>query len=211
MLSGTSTCSARQRDRPLVDRQAVEARAVERREGFEPVERAFFVEHGRIGFERERRVEDAGAAARRFLGFDRVRRAVGAEEEFGRAGRRRLADREPVLLALGDRQAVSVGPKPAGEQGVAVDHQMLRRDRRRDSGRRGVRRSRAASCGRDMLEHDLAAAGKSLDQRAEDAVDEHRLAVEDVDVGIGDFAVDAAAPCRSPASAPAPDRCCGCR
>ena len=72
--NGTRSCAgtasdrrALQHDLALVERQAVEARPVLRREGLEPVERAFLLEHRRIGFERERRVEDAGAAAGRLL------------------------------------------------------------------------------------------------------------------------------------------------
>ena len=44
--------------------------------------------------------------------------------------------------------------------------------------------------GGDMLEAPIFRPGKSRDQRREHAVDEHRLAVEDVDLGIGHLAVD---------------------
>src|SRR3546814_15156497 len=72
-------------DRAVVQRQAVEARPVLARKALEPVESAIFVEGGEIGFEREGRVEDSRAAAGIFLRIDRMRRAVGAEEKFGRA------------------------------------------------------------------------------------------------------------------------------
>ena len=42
--------------------------------------------------------------------------------------------------------------------------------------------------GRDVLEHDLQL-GEVLAQRAQDAVDEDGLAVEQVDVGVGHLAV----------------------
>ena len=100
---------------PLVERQAVETRPVLGGEGFEPVERALLLEHRRIGFEREGRVEDAGAAAGRFLGLDRVRGAVGAEEEFRRARGGGAADRQPVPLALRHRQAISMRAQAAVE------------------------------------------------------------------------------------------------
>src|SRR3546814_5082154 len=74
----------------------------------EPVESAIFVEGGEIGFEREGRVEDSRAAAGIFLRIDRMRRAVGAEEKFGRARGGGGAHREPVPLALGDRKAIGV-------------------------------------------------------------------------------------------------------
>src|SRR5215210_4147008 len=76
-LTGHPTCDALERERPFVEREAVEVRAVYARKGFELVESALFFEHRRIAFERVRRVENAGAAARRFLGFAGVRRAVG--------------------------------------------------------------------------------------------------------------------------------------
>src|SRR3546814_5753248 len=73
------------------------------RKPLEPVERAIFVEGGEIGFERKGRVEDAGAAAGRFLRADGMRRAVGAEEEFGRTRGCGGAHRQAMPLALGDR------------------------------------------------------------------------------------------------------------
>ena len=106
--SGTSVGDALQRDPLLVQRQAVEARAMLGGEAFEAGERALLLEHLRIGLQRERRVEDAGAAAAGLLLLDAVRGAVGAEEEFRRARGRRPAHRQPVPLALGDGQAISV-------------------------------------------------------------------------------------------------------
>src|SRR3546814_3900920 len=81
---GDARFSALEADRAFVQRQAIKARAMLARKPLEPVERAIFVEGGEIGFERKGRVEDAGAAAGRFLRADGMRRAVGAEEEFGR-------------------------------------------------------------------------------------------------------------------------------
>src|SRR4028119_457121 len=87
----------------------------------EPVVRPLLLEGRGVALQGEGGVEYAGAAAARFLALHGMRRAVGAEEEFGRAGRRRLAHRPAMLLALGHRQAVRVGPQPPGEQRVAVD------------------------------------------------------------------------------------------
>ena len=145
---------ALEHDPSLIERQAVETRPVLRREGFEPVQRPLLLERGGIALEREGRVEDAGAAAIRFLPLDRMRRAVGAEEEFGRARGRRPPHRPPVLLPLRDRQAVEMRPQPAREQGVAVDVEVLRSHRRRDV-RAGRLDEGHRLGGGDMLEHDL--------------------------------------------------------
>src|SRR5881392_4321222 len=69
----------------LVDRQPVEARAVDRGKGLQCVERVFLLEHGRIALERVRRIEDSGAAAGAFLSMPRVRSAVGPKENIGQA------------------------------------------------------------------------------------------------------------------------------
>src|SRR3546814_10472447 len=117
---------------------AVEARPVLARKALEPVESAIFVEGGEIGFERDGRVEDSRAAAGIFLRIDRMRRAVGAEEKFGRARGGRGAHREPVPLALGDRQAIGVRAAAAHQPRIAIDVQMLRGDRRGEIGRAHV-------------------------------------------------------------------------
>src|SRR5690606_7154599 len=98
-------------------------------EAFEMFEGAFLFEHGEIAFERERGVEDAGAAARRFLGFASMGRAVGAEEELGRTRDCGAAKRKPVLFALGDRKAIGVRADAASEHRVAVDMEVLRGNR----------------------------------------------------------------------------------
>src|SRR3546814_7874089 len=77
---GDARFSALEADRAFVQRQAIKARAMLARKPLEPVERAIFVEGGEIGFERKGRVEDAGAAAGRFLRADGMRRAVRSEE-----------------------------------------------------------------------------------------------------------------------------------
>src|SRR6476659_551908 len=99
-------------------------------EGFQPVERPLLLEHGRIGFEREGGVENAGTAASRLLLFQCVRRTVGAEEEFGRSRYCSAAHGEAMRLAFGDRQAIGMGAQASVEDGVAVDDQVLRGDRR---------------------------------------------------------------------------------
>src|SRR5205814_8653530 len=92
----------------FVSRQAVEARAVQRGEGFQTVERAFLGKDLGIDLYRHRRVEDAGAAAGAFLGIDAVRRGIGAEKKSRMTRGCRAAQGEAVLLALGDRQAIEM-------------------------------------------------------------------------------------------------------
>ena len=67
--------------------------------------------------------------------------------------------------------------------------QMLRRDRRGDV-RPGVANELGGFRGGDMLEHDLERR-EVADEPRQNAIDEHRLAVEHVDIRIGHFAVDA--------------------
>src|SRR3954463_15301061 len=95
-------------DRLLVDWQVVETSAVDRRERFQLVERAFVLEHARIALERVWRIEQSGAAAGTFLRMARVRRTVGAEEDVRPTRNRCAPHSQPMLLTLGDREAVSV-------------------------------------------------------------------------------------------------------
>src|ERR1044071_5222598 len=90
-----------------------------------------------------------------------------------------------MLLALGDRQTLSVWPQPTGEHGVAIDDEMLRRDRCRDP---SAANEVCGVGGGDMFEHDLEL-GKVADDSGQDAVDEHGLAVEHVDFRVGNFTV----------------------
>jgi hypothetical protein len=67
----------------MVEREAIEARAMLRSKALEPVEVPLLVEDAYLAFERKRSVEDAGAAAGRLFGVPGMWRAVGAEKEFG--------------------------------------------------------------------------------------------------------------------------------
>ncbi len=185
---GDDDLGAFQGHRALIERQAVKAWSMFAGKPLEPVERAILVEGRDIAFERIGRIEDPRAAARRFLGIHRVRRAVGAEEEFGRARGRGGAHREAVVLALGDGQAIGVRANAADQHGVAIDVEVLRGDRRGDVGG-GARDELRRLCGGDMFKDDLEL-GEGADERFQRALDEHRLAVEDIDVMVGDLAVD---------------------
>src|SRR6185437_12561240 len=64
------------------------------------------------------------------------------------------AQREAVRLALGHRQAIHVRPEAAGEERIAVDHQMMRGD---GGGQvaPGASDEIGGLPGGDVLEHDL--------------------------------------------------------
>ena len=67
--------------------------------------------------------------------------------------------------------------------------EVLRGDRRRDRRRRIATKSAASVvviCSKTIF-----SSGKSRDQRRQHALDEHRLAVENIDLWVGDFAMDA--------------------
>ena len=79
-------------------------------------------------------------------------------------------------------------PDPAGENRVAVDNEMVRSDCRRQ-----VRTDRGdivdRFLGGNVLEHD-AQLREPAPQRIEHPFDEHRLAIEDIDLGLGRFAMN---------------------
>ncbi|PAV69341.1 hypothetical protein WR25_22858 [Diploscapter pachys] len=81
-----------------------------------------------------------------------------------------------------------MGPQTAIEHRVAVDQDMLRRDRRRD---RMIDLTDEGSRfrGRDMLQHDLQRRIVA-DQRHQYALDEYRLAIEDIDRLVRHLAMD---------------------
>ena len=116
-----------------------------------------------------------------------MRRGVGAEKIFRRTGNRGGAQCKAMFLALGDRQAIKMRADAAGEHGVAIDMQMMRRDRRADIGAGRVDEIHRIG-GRDVFEHHFERR-KIPDHVAQDLVNEHRFAVEDVDMRVGHFAM----------------------
>ena len=113
---------------------------------------------------------------------------VGAEEEPVRTRGRRPAQGEAVHFPLGHRQTVEMRADPALEHGVAVEVEVVRRDRRGDIRPGGLDEGHGIGGG-DVLEHHLQ--GREIgDDPGQDAVDEHRLAVEDVDMGVRHLAMD---------------------
>ena len=83
-----------------VARQPVEIRAELAGECLQSLQRAGCFERLRVQLDGRMRGEDAGAAAGRFLGVPRVRRAVGAEEEARIAARRGVEQRLAVVLRV---------------------------------------------------------------------------------------------------------------
>src|ERR1700730_7678620 len=176
-----------QGDRCTVTRQAIEVGTVAGGEGLEPLERAGRLEGLRVQLDGGVRAEDACAAARPFLGLTRMRRAVGAEKQPRASRRHGTQQRRAVGLRLEHRQAVVVRAQAAGEQRLAVQQQVLRRDGRHDPV--PPRKDEVhGGAGGDVLEHNAQLA-VALRERREHRIDERGFPVEHIDRGVGDFPV----------------------
>ena len=117
-----------------------------------------------------------------------MRRAVRAQKEFVRvfAGHR-VYQRLAVRFTLDDGQAVKMRAHAAHQQVIAVVHQMLRRY---GGGQTLVAFAHQSSgfCGGDVLEHDFQM--RDLFQHGlHNPFDKHGFAVENVNFGVGNFAV----------------------
>src|SRR3982751_6903183 len=80
-----------------------------------------------------------------------------------------------------------MGPEPTREHGITVDQQVLRRDR---GGHDHVAYPVHCVRGCDVLKNDFEV-GEVLDQGPQHTVKKLALAIEHIDVRVGDFAVDA--------------------
>ena len=151
------------------------------------VQRASGLEGLGVQLQRGRRGVTARAADRLFLQRRRMRRAVGAEEKAVAARCGRGHQRLAVHFALEHRQAVEVRPQAAHEQRVAVVEQVVGGD---GGGGEAVGAGHVLGgfAGGDVFEHHLQL-GEVAPQRRHHAVDEHGLAVEEVDLAIGHLAV----------------------
>ena len=132
----------------------------------------------------------AGTAIADFLQRTGMRGAVGPQEEAWITTGGHLHQCRAVDLALEHRQAIPVRAQPAGEDGVAVVEQVLRRDGGpQHAGPGGVGLDVFGRlAGGDVLEHDLQLRQPGA-QRNHHAVDEDGFTVEDIHVRIGDLAV----------------------
>src|ERR1700722_9292350 len=174
-------------DALLVPRQAVKIRPEFRGKTFQARQGAGGCEDLRVQFDARVAGKNPGAAAGAFLRRARVWCTVCAEEEFGIAAGRGADERAAILLRLQDRQAVVMRTDAACEQRIAIQEEMLRRDRRHDPGaRRGYELHSCAA--RHVLEHD-AQFREALSQRREYRVDEARLAVKYINARVRDLAV----------------------
>ncbi len=99
---GDRLAALHQRDRLLVDRQAVPGGTVDRGEGFQLVERARILEDMGEAAQRVGGSKAAGAAAGAFLQRIGMGCRIRAEEKAGIARGRGLDQRHAMALALGD-------------------------------------------------------------------------------------------------------------
>ena len=150
--------------RSRVARQAVEVRAALGGERLQAIEPPGLLERFGVQLDGGVRGEDAGAAAGCLLGVPRVRRAVGAEEETRIVARRGFDQRTSIVFALQHRQAVVVRTDAALEDRIAIQQQVLRRDRRADAAARALDELHGLAR-RHVLEHD-AQRRKALDDLA---------------------------------------------
>src|SRR5690554_4212258 len=169
--------------------QAVEVRAVEAGKGFQFVQNAQFLKDvcvqadGAVG-----RVA-TGAAAGGFLFVPGVGRRIGTQEEARIAAGNRLAQGQLMLVAFQDRQAIQVGTDTAHQHVVAVVHQVLGRQ---GGGQvaAGVGAHKLGGVRRGDVLQDHFQGREGLDGWAQDPFQKHFFPVEDINVGIRDFAVN---------------------
>ncbi len=171
---------AHQRDRTGVRLQAIEVGAAKRRKRFELWESAGLLKGFGIQLNGRVRREHPGATAGVLFGMPGMGCAVRAEEETRIVAGGRFEQRLPVMFAFQHGQAIQVGTNAALEHGIAVEQQMLRRQRgahvfapapdELDGGPR-----------RDVFEHDFEAR-EAFDNGHQHFVDEPGFAVEDVDI-----------------------------
>ena len=93
-----------------------------------------------------------------------------------------------MALPLGHRQAIEIAAQTALKHGVAVDVQVVGRDGCRHQWI-AISHKLGGLLGGDVLQHHPQL-GELAAQRDQMPLDEHRFSIKDVDVGIGDLAVD---------------------
>ena len=160
-----------------------------RGKGFEFIQRARLFEYFGIQLDGGRRAEHTRATAGVFFGRLGMRGGVRTQKEFvrfltGYGGHQCL----PVAFAFQYRQTIMMRAHAADQQIIAVEQQVLRGN---GSGHVvACIQDKARGFGSsDVFEHDFQI--RHLRQNGfHHALDESGFAVEDIDVGIGYFAVD---------------------
>ena len=130
---------------------------------------------------------DASATAGNFLGMPRMRCAVSAQKKLRIATRCRAKQRLSVHFAFQHRQAVVMWTNATREQTVAIEQQMMCRNRRRDARCATLDKLDGVLRG-DVLEHD-AQVWKCAHRRLKLFGQEDVFSVENVHVGVGDLAM----------------------
>ena len=116
-----------------------------------------------------------------------MRGRIGTKEEtcIPRCGR--SPQGQAVFFTLGHRQTIIMRVNAPDQNRIAIDDQMMRGDGCRKIG--VVRRYKINTVlGGDVL-HNNAQFRQALAQRSQNAINEHRFAVENINIGIGNFAV----------------------
>ena len=98
------------------------------------------------------------------------------------------AQGQAMALPLDHRQAVVIGSQATDKQGIAVEMQMVGSDRGRQVGAGGGHEVHRFGGG-DVFEHHLESR-MALQQGRQVPLQEDRLAIKDVHLGIGDLAMD---------------------
>ena len=175
-------------DEGVIDRQAVEARAVKRAECFEMFQRVHLFKYSCVAGKRRWGVEAACTAAACLFTMAGVRRGIGTEERAGEPAGDQLTQRLLVDVALEDRQTVEVRAHPAHQHVVTVKHQVLWRNGGGDE-IVAVTHVLCRVFGGDMLKDHLQR-GQALAQRLHHGLDKTGFTVEDVNVSMRHFTVN---------------------
>ena len=92
-----------------------------------------------------------------------------------------------MRLAFEHRQAIEMRPQASLEHGIAVIEQVMGGEGARHAGARALDKGHAFRS-RDMLQYHPESR-QAFDERRKHAVDEDLFAIEDIDLGIGRFAM----------------------
>ena len=155
----------------------------------EPVERTLILKYLCKAGQRVWRRVDTGATAGGKLGAVEMGCAVGTEKEGRVTGHRSGHQSAAMRLALDNGKAVIMRPDSPRQNVIAIDEQMVGRERSCD--RRAAAPHIINPVGCCHMFHDNTKFRQTPPQRIEHPLDENRLTIEDVDLGIRDLAMNA--------------------